>query len=193
VLPVVLYKGIQTWNEFGRMVDLVAGGELFTDVVPEFRPLFVNLPALPAERLESEGGPFGWVLELIQQRHARPEEFRRLLARAVDHINSLAAKERERWLELLSYIQSLVYHDRDKDEREELRELIVASVRTDDQRKDIEMTGQTGAEFLMDEGRKQGAVTATQEMLLRLMRTRFRKVPRDVVKVIRSTNDVTRL
>jgi hypothetical protein len=90
------------------LVDLVEGGELFAEATPDFRPLFVNLPALAPATLESAGGAFGWVLELIQQQYARPEEFRELLVRVVNHLDELPDTERERWLDLLSYILAII-------------------------------------------------------------------------------------
>jgi Putative transposase, YhgA-like len=108
VLAVVLYTGTGAWESLGRLVDLVEGGELFAEATPDFRPLFVNLPALAPATLESAGGAFGWVLELIQRQHARPEEFRELLVRVVNHLDELPDTERERWLDLLSYILAII-------------------------------------------------------------------------------------
>jgi hypothetical protein len=41
-------------------------------------------------------------------------------------LGDLPIRERQHWLELLSYIQALVYHDREVPERERLREVLVA-------------------------------------------------------------------
>ena len=62
------------------------------------RPLFLNLAAVPAEELETSGGYFGWVLELIRLRHASADEFRATTARVVGHLEAMAEVERERWL-----------------------------------------------------------------------------------------------
>jgi hypothetical protein len=93
----------------------------------------------------------------------------------------------------LSYIQALVYHDRAVPEREALREAIVASVRTDERRQEVEAMPQTIADALREEGRQEGAVLARQEVLLNLLRTKFSRVPRATEKVIRATQDQARL
>ena len=79
-LPVVLYTGIPSWPRLPGVAELVQQGEEFGGVFPEIDPLYVNLPEMPAARLE-DAGPLGWVLELIQQRRARPEAFRAFIAR----------------------------------------------------------------------------------------------------------------
>lgn len=75
ILPIVFYTGTREWKSLGHLFDLVEGSEHFRALIPEFQPLFLPLPDLTTTRLESEGGFFGWVLELFQKRHARPEEF----------------------------------------------------------------------------------------------------------------------
>jgi hypothetical protein len=85
---------------------MVAAGELFGALIPEFQPLFVSLPSMDIERLESEAGYLGWVLELIQQRHARPEEYAALVRGVTEHLEKMPRSERERWLQLLSYVRA---------------------------------------------------------------------------------------
>jgi hypothetical protein len=193
ILPVVLYTGMRRWDEVGRLVDLLEGGERFRALTPDYQPLFVSLPALPTAQLESAGGYLGWVLELVQRRQAQAEEFRPLLRRVVEHLERMSVSERLRWLELLSYIQALVYHDRADAEREGLRELIVASVRTDNDRREVAVMGRTIAEALRDEGRREEAVRSRQQTLLRQLRTKFGKVPKATEKIIAATDDVARL
>jgi hypothetical protein len=189
ILPVVLYTGTQRWDDLGRLVDLVEMGDLFGEVTPAYRPLFVSLPALPAAALESSGGHFGWVLELLQQREARPEEFRDLLRRVVAHLETMPAAERLRWLELLSYLEAMVYHDREESEHGGLRDVILASVRTDEHRRELQAMWRSMA----DVHREEGAVVALRKVLLRQLRGRFGKVPKAVERAVNATDDIARL
>jgi predicted transposase YdaD len=197
ILPVVLYTGTRRWEELGHLLDFLEGGEAFRDVTPEFQPLFVSLPTFPAARLESAGGYFGWILELIQQRHTRLEEFQGVLERVVRHLEEMAASERLRWLELLSYIHAFVYHEREAPERPGLQEVITASVRTDEHRQELTIMKQTIADELREEGRLQGDRQATvrtlRQTLLRQLRRRFKRVPKATEQVILATEDVTQL
>jgi hypothetical protein len=192
VLPVVLYTGTASWLALPRLVELVKQGEEFVDVLPDLEPLYVNLPAVAREALEASGA-LGWVLELIQQRRARPEAFRALVVRVVRRLEEMPARERQRWLELLSYIRALVYHDREQTEQDELREVIAASVRTDERRREVETLFMTGYEAALEEGRQEGALSNTREVLRNLLRSKFGRVPRAVEKAIRTTEDLGQL
>jgi hypothetical protein len=197
VLPVVLYTGTAPWPTLGRLIDLMELGDTFRDVTPEFKPLFVSLPTLSGAELESSGGALGWVLELTQQRRAPEAEFQALVRRVVRGLEQLAATEAGRWRDLLSYLLALVYHDRGQLERDRLRDLIAASVRNEDRRKEVRNMGKTIAEALRDEGRAEGRaeaeVQSRQQTLLRQLRLRFRKVPKAVEGVILATKDTAQL
>jgi hypothetical protein len=134
---------------------------------------------------------------LIQQRRAPAAEFAFLVQRVVAHLEGLSPTESGRWRDLLSYILALVYHDRGESERDRLRQLIAASVRGDERRREVQTMGRTIAEALRDEGRAEGraeeAVQSRQQTLLRLLRIRFRKVPKRVEGVILATTDVAQL
>ncbi len=122
VIPMVIYTGLRPWKSLGRMPDLVERGREFERLIPALDPVFVNLPATPAGKLESEGGSFGWVLRLVQERHSRLREFQSLLQRVVASLEQLPSEERMRWLDLLSYIHALVYHERVPSEHRGLQE-----------------------------------------------------------------------
>jgi hypothetical protein len=197
VLPIVFYTGTRHWEALARLVDLIEMGELFEDVTPMLRPLFVNLREIPPERLEGEGGFFGWVLRLIQDQRARPESFQELLERVVQHLETMPAAERLRWLELLSYIHALVYHERQPPERPALQEVLDASVRTDEHRQEIFAMHRTIADELKAEGRKEerkaSEVRVRRNILLLQLRKRFGELPQETVDAIEATRNVKHL
>jgi hypothetical protein len=189
VLPVVFYTGTRRWDCVGRLVDLVEMGAAFESATPAMAPLFINLPVISAEELEAKGGFFGWVLRLIQQRKSRPREFQRLLNRVVQHLESMPATERLRWLELLSYVMALVYHAREPSEWPGLQNAIEASVQTDEHRQEVFEMRRT----IADELKEEGATKALQQTLIRLLKRRFGDVPDDVTSMIRGTVDPEQL
>src|SRR5262249_54386666 len=146
-----------------------------------------------ATELEASAGCLGWVLELIQRRHAPLEDFRALVARVVGHLEEIAEDERDRRLLLLSYLTALIYHDRPEPERESLRERIVESVQTDPRRREVEIMTRTIADALREEGMRLGEVRSQQKMLLRLLRRKFGRVPRAVEQTVRATDIISRL
>jgi hypothetical protein len=193
VLPVVFYTGTRRWDKVGRLTDLLEMPEEFAPVTPLLDPLFVNLDAMQPDNLESEGGFFGWVLRLVQDREARPDEFKTLLGQVVLHLETMPHAERLRWLDLLSYIHALVYHERPPSDRPVLQETIEASVRTDERRREVLNMGRTIADELREEGLKEGEVRALRQILIRLLRKRFRKVPQETIDTIDATEDVKQL
>ncbi len=155
-------------------------------------PLFLNLSAVPATKLETAGG-FGWVLRLVQQRQSRPAEFQELLRRVVEHLEALPAAERLRWLELLSYIQALIYHEREAVEHAGLQQEIEGSVRTDEHRQEVFTMRRTIAGEWKKETRKEEAVRSRRQVLLDLLRERFGVLPQETVATVQSTKSTKEL
>ena len=164
-------------------------GEAFESATPAMNPLFINLPAIAAETLEAQGGFFGWVLRLIQQRKSRPREFQRLLNRVVQHLESMPPAERRRWLELLSYVMALVYHVREPSEWPSLQQAIEASVQTDEHRQEVFEMRRT----IADELEERGALKNRQQTLIRQLKRRFGDVSDELSSAIRATNDAEQL
>ncbi len=201
ILPVVLYTGTVRWESPGRLIDLVDLSEHFAEVTPDFKPIFLNLPALEPERLVSAGGTFGRLLRLVQGRKARPADFRDLVKETIEGFAAIAEADRLRWLELLSYIHMLVYHERTEPERRELQDLVEISVKTDRLRQEIQTMKRTIADVMREEGRElgreigrhEGAVRSLQQTLLRLLRIRFREIPEGTVAAVEACRDVDQL
>jgi predicted transposase/invertase (TIGR01784 family) len=197
VLPVVFYTGKVQWDALGSLIDLVALGSRFSNRIPKIEPSFINLRAIAPSKLETEGRFLGWVLRLIQQADAGREEFQALVERAVQHLEAMPKAERLRLLELLSYIQALVYHVRSEMEQPSLQKTIETSVSDDTLRQEVIKMRQTGADSLREEGRKrgkrEGAIQATRKNLLCLLKGRFDQVPARVQATIKKTTDLKQL
>ncbi len=202
VLPIVVYTGERRWEALAPLAGLIEGGDTdFADVLPQLRPLFLNLSATPPAELEASAGFLGWLLELLRARHAPPDEFSAITERVVSQLEAMAETDRERWLLFLSYIDGMIYHDRAPVEHQALREVILNSIRSDPRRREVEATMQTLADILREEGRKQGhdegrqegELLSSQRTLLRQLRLRFGRVPRPVEQAVRGTTDLARL
>jgi hypothetical protein len=209
VLPLVFYTGTQRWEAIGQLEGLMERGEQFAAVTPHLEPLYLSLGETPPERLEEAGGYFGRILRLVQQRKTLAEEFGALVAEVVRDLEAMPAGQRLRWLELLSYILALVYHERRPDEQSALRETIEASVETDQHRKELFAMGRTIADQLKAEGRKEGRkegreqgrkqgrqegeVHGRRQTLLLQLRKRFGALPPEVAARVEQTADVGQL
>jgi hypothetical protein len=71
---------------------------------------------------------FGLVLRLVQQRRTRLPVFEQTLREVVSVLEGLADQDRDRWLELLSYIAAWIYNEREVPEREALIEGVADSM-----------------------------------------------------------------
>lgn len=193
VLPIVFYTGLRDWDSPGLLTDLIEQGDQFAELVPSLKPLYINLPSISAEILAQEGGYLGQVLRLLQRRRARPDEFARLLADVVAVLEAMPPEERLRWLDLLSYLHAMIYHERKPAELEKLGETIENSVATDDHRKEIHAMGQTIADKLIKDGIKEGIETGELRTLRRTLqmqlRERFGKQANRTTAIIEQTAD----
>jgi hypothetical protein len=115
------------------------------------------------------------------------------LRRVVAQLEGMPAAERLRWLELLSYIHALVYHERNPAEHEGLQGEIEASVRTDEHRQEVSTMRRTIADELRAQGRKEEAVRSRRQTLLRQLRRRLGESPAEAVAAVEAANSVKQL
>ena len=114
VLPIVLYTGERRWQRIESLVDVIEAGVLFTEMIPAFKPHFLNLRDTPPETLVREGGFFGHVLWLIRERDAEADTFRRTLHEVATRLETMPAAQQTRWNTFLSYIQGGVSCTRER-------------------------------------------------------------------------------
>jgi hypothetical protein len=146
---------------------------------------------LAKQELLESGGVFGATLHVLQQRHVALEEFHRLLKQAVGTVEGQLPEDKQRCWELLSYLQRLVYHFRNKLERAGLLAELERSIQSPSLRKEIHAMGQTIEEAIHEEGEQQGIVKGKQQSLIQLLRRKFgRKVTAAIVANIQKTKDL---
>jgi predicted transposase YdaD len=193
VVPMVFYTGQVYWEEIGTIAELVAEGLRFQRLIPHFEPLLLGLGQVPAETLEAKGGYFGWVLRLLQEREARPDEFRALAERVLSELSEMPTGQRERWLELLSYLHALVYYYRTEPERAPIHELMEETARAVAEKREVRKMVRTIADALKDEGRAEGEKKGLKLALIRQLRTRFGQLPPKVIQRINRTKETRQI
>jgi hypothetical protein len=192
VLALLLYTGTTTWEGPPSVRQLTLGQEYLPPEIHPETTVMVNLPALPVDRLQREGGPLGWVLWALQQRQAPSAAFGAVLRRVVAVLDGLPAAD-VRWRESLWYLHGLVYHAREGAERDGLLALLVEAVRRRKRRQEVRRIQMTIAEVLKAEGEEKGRLEALRATLLLQLRTRFGKVPRKTAAAIEACADVPQL
>ena len=159
----------------------------------------MNLPELAGDALD-RAGAFGSVLNLIRQRRSKPVVFRRILQSVIRKLESLPTSDRLRWLDLMSYIHAMIYHERSEVEQAEVHDLIEQSVGTDPQRHEVNKM-RTAADALREQGIEQGIEQGVQQgvqqgmvkTLTRQLQSRFGDDARNAITIVNSTEDVRRL
>jgi Putative transposase, YhgA-like len=189
IIPIVLYTGDRNWERVEKLAGVVEAGEMFADVIPEFKPLFLNLRHTADESLMRDGGFFGKILRLIKQRKAEPEVFRRVLEEVVGSLEKMTGPDSTRWRDFLYYIHVLLYHSRSGEEQKELNNVIDRSISEASHQKEKSKMGRTIAEVVEEKG----MLIALRTTLLRYLRKRFKKVPRQMEAHISATTDVREL
>jgi hypothetical protein len=205
VIPLVFYTGTPRWTELESMLDLVRAGAEHASVVPQFKPFFLSLPALEPAALKSRGGTFGYLLRVMRERHSRPEVYLAAVSEIAEHLLRMPKKEHQRFRELLAYLFASIYHDRNEAEHKAMSDAVEALATDHPNRSEVTTMHRTIAQALeeagekrgekrgLEVGEKRGELTALRSTLLKLIRTKFLRVPKAVERVVRATTDTERL
>ena len=210
ILPILFYvvysgkpvlTGKTDWHAPLSVTALMDLPEALEPFVPRHKTLFLNLKTTNLEKLVAEGHPFGWVLSVIQKEYSKKEEFAEALHLAVSNLDKLPEEERNQWEKLIYYLLLLILHRRDEEEHPELISLVNETVKDHKRREEVAKMGRTGAQALMEEGKKigiglgieQGALRASQGALLKFMKARFSHVPSAVEQKILAMQNIDKL
>ena len=119
--------------------------------------------------------------------------FRRVLEEVVGSLEKMTGPDSTRWRDFLYYIYALLYHSRNGEEQIELNNVIDRSIVEASHHKESTKMGQTIAEMLEEKGIEKGTLNTLRTTLLRLLRKRFKKVPREVEAHVSATTNVREL
>jgi hypothetical protein len=110
-----------------------------------------------------------------------------LLGQVVRALEGMPDAERLRWLDLLSYVHALVYHERE--EAAALQQVIEDSVQTDPHRQEVRTMRKSYATVLEERGR----LRSRRETLLQAIRIRFGDPPPATAAAIETSEDIAQL
>ncbi len=109
-----------------------------------------------------------------------------MLREVVGRLEEMPPEQKERWRELMSYLDAFVYHTRSGPEVAPLLQVIATSLRSEDNRREVEAMQKTMAQVLQEKGKLEGK----RETLLRQLRKRFGDVPAEMLTTIETTNEL---
>ncbi len=200
VIPIVLYTGEQKWTVPPSLGELMDPPDMFSRFVPKFDILFLSVKETDAAELTRTDHPIGWLFTVLQKEHTNKDEISKALIDATKHINTLDAEDRGQWRRAIFYLYLLIFHRRPSAEHDELKTLVHQEVQQSAYREEGAIMAQTMAEYLFEQGQKQGLIIgekkgekrgekrgetrAKRNNLLKLLSLRFESVPEPIIKKI---------
>ena len=201
VLPFVFYTGEDNWTqplEFRNMFDIPPGFEPF---IPHWETLFLNLRQTPPETLTAFINAIGWALRTLQAENFSYGEFEIVLRESIRELGALPEEQFGQWLRAAWYVLLLIKHRRPDDEDVPLTDILLEQTRQSKffEREETEIM-YTGADRLMEEGRREGrragreegreegAKTALRSFARQLLTQKFGALPETVVKALDEAN-----
>jgi hypothetical protein len=110
-----------------------------------------------------------------------------------DALEAMCPRQQARWLELLSYLWALLYHERSAAEHPPLQKKIEASLAAQLPQREVNKMVKTYADVLREEGEKRGEIRALRHMLLKLLEKKFGEVPEATPTSIKATTSPKQL
>ena len=177
------------------LTTLMEVPEVLARFMPTFDSLFLGVKAVDQEVLTAPGHPFGWLLSVLQKENAGISEKSEALVAAVSALSQLDEAQGSQVRQALLYFVQVVLHRRSADKQDDLTELIKQYSRDESE---VAIMAQTGAEFLIEQGREQGiqqgACQNNIENTIAILSARF---PIEDVNTLKSTleaiDDLNRL
>jgi len=191
IVPIVLYTGKRRWHTMPTLEAIMRAPEEFRPFIPRHETLFLNLRAMPAEKLQ--GSAVAYALRVLQADDAPLAQLRAVLAYAVNGLEALPAECYAAWHRAMYFLLALIRDERPYDEQEALTTLVTEMIRPD-HREEMEEMVLTGTQYLLRKGREEGRVEGREEglrigqseLLLAQMEDKFGELPADVVTAVQA-------
>lgn len=189
IVPIVFYTGERPWKTIAALEELFEAGEIFRDVLPGIKPLFLNISFLDEKLLERPDRLFGWVLRAIQERSADGQTFESILQKILRVGAVWPETEIERWKTMLTYLAAFVYHYRGETEHLRLESEIESAAAVRGDPTEVRIVKMTMAEVHRREGRAEMKLEMRRVDLIQLLTNRFGTPVKEVVKRIEAETD----
>ena len=205
ILPIVFYTGERSWNIPLTLNAVMDVPEIMSPFVPTFETLFLGVKDTDTDEFLQQNHPFGWMMKVLQLVEEDNTTIAEILAEVLTKLESLSDEEAALHAHAMVYLSHLIVSKRPNSEIDNLMQLIM----THNKDAEVERQIMTGAEALIQQGKKQGLkqgleqgleqgheqgkIDEKQAAILRLIRLRFTEVSDAVVNEINRIEDLTLL
>ncbi len=193
ILPIVFYTGERPWKipiALNAVMDLP---EMMSPFVPTFETLFFGVKDTDTDEFLQYNHPFGWLMTVTQKAESDDKSIEQTLTEVLERLDTLSPEDEALHTHAMVYLSHLIMGKRPDSENDHLIQLIM----THNKDTEVESIIMTGAEALIQQGKKQGLeqgkIDEKKAAVLRLMRLRFTEVSEAVVNEINRIEDFTLL
>ena len=156
ILPIVMYTAPRPWGSARTLAEMLDEPEAFHAFAPKWEPIFWELSERSADELLDSKGAFLQLLAIVRAEGEEPEEFERVYAESLRHLERVHGTNRVRWYDLLRVALSWSLWRRPDGERERLK-TVAEGVQTSEERKrEVRTMFKSGGQAIYEEGKTEG-------------------------------------
>jgi hypothetical protein len=202
VFPIVFHTGAELWETNRALLDLMPNiPAKFRPFVPTWQPLFWNLAEKTPQELLNVGGEWLSAMAVVRADQMERSTYETTLGQTLKRLESLYARDKMRWQDLMWFITSWTVKRRPPPERRPLFDAAIASMDNVALQHEVRMMSQQ-IELTWDEwakthytaeGEKKGELRGARRDLRAVLEERFGALPEALVQGIEATEDLQRL
>ena len=185
VFPIVLYNGKRKWTAVTSVKEMVEESEIFGDFLPNVKYHLVDIPRLDPKKLNELGNSLSGVFLL--DREIAQEEFESVLNQALENIFKDKNLELKR-----AIIDWIMNRFKEKAEEFGLTQVIEEIVLKSENQKEMKSMLEMMPKKLVDwgkaegkiEGKAEGKAEGVRESLIKVLKSRYKKIPNVIQKKI---------
>jgi len=198
IIPMVLYNGESRWSVPREFSELFSGREDFSEIIPNFSYLLLDLTTYDDEKLKAFTEDLALSVILYLMKHIFSDDVESVFKNLTDLFIRL--KSNPNLITLLEWALQYAYHARNEND-EQLNKIIEKQIERLDESKvkevfmtaaeQIERKGfqkglSEGIQKGIEEGKLKGLEEGKQMLLLKLLQKRFDNIPKNLKNKIES-------
>ena len=217
ILPIVLYTAPRPWGSARTLAEMLDEPEAFHAFAPKWEPIFWELSERSVDELLDSKEAFLQLLAIVRAEGEDADEFERVYAESLRHLEQVHGTNRVRWYDLLRVALSWSLWRRPDGERERLKTVAEGVQTIEERKREVRAMFKSGGQAIYEEGKaegktegikegktegikegktegiKEGKTEGIKNTILRQGRKQFGPPDREVVSAIQAIVDVDRL
>jgi predicted transposase/invertase (TIGR01784 family) len=182
ILPLVFYTGKKKWTKLPTLQTLMELPKELEAFVPTWETLFLNLHETPADTLLQLGEAVALVLRALQEVDESKETLAKALWEAATRLDALPGDIQAEIKKGLHYLYLLIKHKRTEEEQADLFAILDEVI--EQRAAQLQEVKMTGAQVLINQGKREGRSEGQSELLLELLAEKFGPPSEQMVEAV---------